>query len=651
MVSHRKVILEDLGRVMKISAPCISGDGAKIVFSVTKAKINEDRYVTQIYLMNIDDEPCQITNEGSQNRNPLWAPSGLELSYISNVSGKPALRRLQIKEGLSEEICSPGGSITSQEWSLDSKRILFLARTSQGESSSSDVLVIRRLPYKFDGSGWLRDTWNHLYVVDVNGGGLVQVTEGEYDVSSATWAPDGNRIAYIANKSENADITAKNDVWIYDLKKKSHKKITDGEKALKSLSFSPDGGSWLAMIGNTRKYGLATKNDIYIINIFSGEERNLTSSFISKVGDSVSGGTGASRGSSLVWSKDSREIYFLNAMDGNMNLYKVNLDSTEVVLVSDTAKSMQSFSFSTDQTIMAFLSTDILSPSEVWVKDFKGTRKQSSFNDQLFDELRLSRGKKFILKASDGVPVDCWYYDPVENTEKKCPMVLLVKGGPHMSGWGNALSLQVQLLAANGYAVLLTNERGTGGYGEKFAKTARAVFYGQREYQDIMEAVDYVEEKYPIDAERLNVMGYSRGGFLTNWIITHTDRFNSAITAGGFSDVYSFFSTGDYMHVWCEKNYEGTPWDDEELYMSKSPLRFVKNVTTPTLIMHAMEDYRASVTQAEQLYVTLRRLRKETEMILFPGESHSLPRASSPKHMKEYHYHMLRWFDKFNKKI
>ena len=648
MVSTRKIHLEDLGRVRKVSAPRISGDGERLVFSVTESEGDANRYVTQIYLMDIDGEPRQITNEGSNNRNPLWAPSGSEISYISNASGKPALRRLRIKEGLSDEVCSMEGSISLPEWSPDSKRILFLARTSQGELKNNDVLVIRRLPYKFNGLGWLRDTWNHLFVVDTNGGEPVQVTEGEYDVSSATWAPDARRIAYIANKSENADITAKNDVWIYDFEKKSHSKITDGKRALKSLAFSPDDGSWLAMIGNTRRYGLATKNDIYAINLLSGEERNLTSDFVSKVGDSVSGGTGASRGSGLVWSKDSREIYFLNAMDGNMNLYKANLDSAEVELVSDTSRSMQSFSFSKDKTVMAFLSTDIMSPSEVWVRDSKGIRKQSSFNDDLFDELSLSRGEKFTLKASDGVPVDCWYYSPVESTEDECPMVLLVKGGPHMSGWGNALSVQVQLLAANGYAVLLTNERGTGGYGEEFARTARAVFYGQREYQDIMEAVDHVEEKYPVDTERLNVMGYSRGGFLTNWIITHTDRFNSAITAGGFSDVYSFFSTGDYMHVWCEKNYEGTPWDDEELYMSKSPLRYVKNVTTPTLIMHAMEDYRASVTQAEQLYVSLKRLRKETEMILFPGENHSLPRASSPQHLKEYHSHMLRWFDRFN---
>jgi len=218
-----------------------------------------------------------------------------------------------------------------------------------------------------------------------------------------------------------------------------------------------------------------------------------------------------------------------------------------------------------------------------------------------------------------------------------------------MACWGNAFYLQVQILCANGYAVLLTNERGTGGYGEEFAKIARAKYYGQREYEDIMEAVDYVLKYYPVDESRLNIMGYSRGGFLTNWIISHTDRFKSAITAGGFCDVYSFFSTGDYMHIWCEKNYEGTPWQDEEMYMAKSPIRYVKNINTPTMIIHAMEDYRSSVTQAEQLYVSLKRLRKETELILFPGENHGLPRASSPNHMQEYYKHMLRWFNKYNK--
>jgi dipeptidyl aminopeptidase/acylaminoacyl peptidase len=144
-------------------------------------------------------------------------------------------------------------------------------------------------------------------------------------------------------------------------------------------------------------------------------------------------------------------------------------------------------------------------------------------------------------------------------------------------------------------------------------------------------------------------MGYSRGGFLTNWIISHTDQFNSAISAGGFCDVYSFYSTGDYMHIWCEKNYEALPWTDEELYMSKSPIRYCEEIKTPLLIIHALEDYRSSVTQAEQLYVTLKRLGKETEMVLFPKENHNLPRSSSPSHMLEYYNHMLRWFDKYNK--
>jgi acylaminoacyl-peptidase len=295
------------------------------------------------------------------------------------------------------------------------------------------------------------------------------------------------------------------------------------------------------------------------------------------------------------------------------------------------------------------LATNHLNASEIWVRDTERTRKVTSFNDRFFEKLDLSMPEKFVFKASDGIPIECWFYQNMDQKNERGPLMLLIKGGPHMACWGNAFNLQAQILASNGYSVLLTNERGTGGYGEEFARTAMAKYYGQREYQDIMEAVDYVLKHYPVDEERLNVMGYSRGGFLTNWIVTHTDRFRSAITAGGFSNVYSFYSTGDNIHVWCEKNYEDVPWNNEELYMSKSPIRYVKNVTTPTLIMHAMEDYRSSVTQAEQLYVSLKRLRKDTELILFPGENHSLPRASSPQHMIEYHRHVLRWLDKYNR--
>jgi acylaminoacyl-peptidase len=645
MYVKRKFRIEDFCALRTISSPELSPDGSSIVFSVTYPLCFENRYTTQIYIMALDGKPSQLTIEGSNNLNPIWSPSGTYIVFISNLGGEPGLWKISPEGGIPEKLGGVGENLTSPLLSPFFDRILFLSWVPQGEPHHSDVQVIRRLPYKIDDLGFLGNKWRHLFLVDAERGEANQVTEGEYNVSAASWSPDGRKIAYLANKSENAPFTRKNDIWVTDLKVVDHEKLTDGSRSFRSLSYSPD-GKWLASIGNTERYGLATKNDIYALNLESEEELNLTAEFDSKIGDSVIGGTGVAVDISPVWTPDSKAVYFLTAMRGNGNLYKVSLDS-EVELASDALSTIQSYSFSKDQRVMAFLATDMVSPSEIWVKEGDHTRRLTGFNDGLLGRVQLSKGEKFTFKASDGVPVDGWFYMSVESVEGKGPMVLIVKGGPHMSCYGNAFSFPAQVLAANGFSVLYTNERGSGGYGEKFAKTARARFYGEREFRDIMEAVDYVIYNYPVDGDRLGITGYSRGGFLTNWTITHTDRFKAAVAAGSFCDNYSLFGTGWENHIWCEKNFEGTPWDDEELYLSKSPLRYVKNATTPTMIIHALQDKRASVTQAEQLYVSLKRLGKEVELVLFPGEEHSLPRKSTPKHMMEYHQHILRWFNRF----
>jgi dipeptidyl aminopeptidase/acylaminoacyl peptidase len=647
MKDSGKFRLADLISIRRVSGPRTSPDGTKVVFSVRDAVYQEDRYNTQLYMAEIDGEIVQLTNGTHSSRSPVWAPNSEMIAFISDLGNKTNIWTLK-PGNKAKKIMDFDSGVTTLRWSPSGDKLLFTTRVSEGEKKDSDVLVIDRLPYKFNGLGFLGDTWNHLFILEIGTQNVNQITNGTFNITKPIWNNDGSKIAYLANKTNEAEIGVKNDVWVVDLETQTHEKITEGNMSYNNVSFSPN-GKWIAVNGNNRKYGLATKNDIYIIDLDSKKDTNLTHHFISKIGDNTSGGTGFDFQADLVWSPDSKAIYFLNAMNGKKNLYKVSVETREVTQVLETPRSIHSFSFSHDQDVLSILATDMMNPSEIWVSHKGDLKRLTNCNDQLIEETEISLGEKFIHVASDGVPIECWYYKPIENNEKHMPLVLLIKGGPHMSGWGNAFYPRVQLLTANGYAVLLTNERGTGGYGEEFAKTARAKFYGQREYQDIMEVVDYVVESYPVDPDRLNVMGYSRGGFLTNWIITHTSRFNSAITAGGFCDVYSFFSTGDYMHVWCEKNYEGTPWDDEELYMKKSPIRYIENITTPTLIMHAMQDYRASVTQAEQLYVSMKRLRKEVEMVLFPGENHSLQRNSSPKHLYEYNKHMLRWFDKYNK--
>jgi len=646
MSNKRRVRVDDFCELRQVSAPHVSPDGSRVAFSVTDPICAENRYITQLFLADLYGNVRQLTNAGTDNREPVWSPSGREIAFLSNADGTSSLWKITPDQGIRKKMVSVGENLSPPIWSPDSRRILFLSRVLQGPPKQSDVIVIRTLPYKFDGLGFLNDKWNHLFVVDENGANLQQLTEGEYNIMAAAWLPDGSKIAYLAGKGEHREFSYRNDVWITDLKKATHERLTDSTRYFHSLSFSPD-GRHLAYIARTWKYGLASKTDTYARDLETNKEVNLTAEFNSKIGDTISGGTSFVVDPSPVWSSSSDSIFFLTTVGGNADLYKVEVDSHKVSIVTDTTRTIQSYSFSQDGKVMAFLATDIVDPSEIWISKEGYARKLTKFNDGLIEQLELSKGTKFTFTASDNVPIDGWFYPPVDSTRSPYPMVLILKGGPHTWCYGNAFSFQAQLLAAEGFATLYTNERGSGGYGEEFARTARAKFYGEREFQDIMEAVDYVLGIFDVDKERLGITGYSRGGFLTNWTITHTDRFKAAVTAGGISDFYSFYGIGDEMHIWCEENFEGTLWDSEELYRAKSPLRYVKNVKTPAMIIHAQQDYRSSVTQAEELYVALKSLGKEAELIIFPNENHGLPRTSAPLHLIEYHQHVIRWFRKY----
>jgi len=644
---RRKLRFEDFCRIRQVSGPQVSPEGGEIAFSVTDPVCSQNRYATRLYVMGLEGRVRQLAANGSDNRNPIWAPSGTRIAFISNVDGEEGLWTVSPEGETSTKVVSRGENLSSPSWSRDSRRILFLSRVPQGDTSQSDVLVIKTLPYKFDGFGFLKNRWSHLFVVNENGGELKQVTEGEYSVTAAAWNADGSKIAYLAAKGERREFSYRNDVWLADVKSGDSERLTDGERYFQSLSFSPD-GKWLAYLGRKRTYGLATKTDIYVLNLDTNEELNLTDEFNSKIGDTVASGTSSVTDPSPVWTMDSGGVYFLTAMNGVADLYEVSLKSKKVRCLTDGERTIQSYSFSKDQTVLSFLATDMVSPSEIWVAVKGHTHKLTSFNAPLVEELELSNGQKFTFAASDGVPVQCWFYPPVRPAKReRSPMILVLKGGPHTWCYGDAFSFQAQILAAEGYAVLYTNERGSGGYGEEFARTARARFYGEREFQDLMEAIDYAIHNFQVDPTRLGITGYSRGGFLTNWAITHTHRFKAAVSAGGISDFYSFYGTGDEMHIWCEENFEATPWDDEELYLSKSPIRYVKNATTPTMIIHAQQDHRSSVTQAEEFYTALKRLGKETELVVFPSENHGLPRASQPQHLIEYHRQVVRWFKKY----
>ncbi|HUV33802.1 MAG TPA: S9 family peptidase, partial [Candidatus Desulfaltia sp.] len=321
----------------------------------------------------------------------------------------------------------------------------------------------------------------------------------------------------------------------------------------------------------------------------------------------------------------------------------------EVTWVTEGKMSVGGFSLDAAGEVVVYTATDDATPSELYALGGGGARKVTDMNRGLLKQLKWVPPEEFWFTASDGVNVQGWIVKPHGYAEgEKYPTVLQIHGGPRGAyGYGvTAASHEFQVLAASGCAVVYTNPRGSTGFGEEFA-AAISGHWGERDYLDLMEAMDHVLDSYGyVDASRLGVAGGSYGGYMTNWIIGHTDRFRAAVTMRSISNWYSMWGTSDISYRSHEVTWGKRPWDNLEEVMAKSPITFMGNVKTPTLIIHSEEDYRCPMEQDEQLFTALKVLGVPTEFVRFPNEPHGLSRTGKPKHRVERLQHIVRWFDR-----
>jgi dipeptidyl aminopeptidase/acylaminoacyl peptidase len=356
----------------------------------------------------------------------------------------------------------------------------------------------------------------------------------------------------------------------------------------------------------------------------------------------------------VVWSPDSTHVYVTFPHHGGGHIHGVSMEG-EVEPLTEGKMNVGTFSMDDSGTIFAFNANNAMTPTELWVMGEDGSKKRTEMNRGLLRKLRLSEPEEFWFTASDGVDVQGWIARPYEFEEgEKYPTLIEVHGGPR-SAYGfklDAAEHEFQVLADHGYAVVYTNPRASIGYGEQFAGLISG-HWGERDYQDILEATDYVIENYGfVDPERVGVLGGSYGGFMTNWIVGHTDRYKAAVTQRSISNWYSFHGTSDigWMTLPTHELVNGKdPWDDLELCMEKSPITYVKNVKTPLLIIHSENDYRCPMEQGEQLFIALKKLGRTVEFVRFPEEPHGLSRTGKPKHRVERLQHIVRWFDRYLK--
>jgi dipeptidyl aminopeptidase/acylaminoacyl peptidase len=657
LAKRKPVGIKDLFKLRLVSDARISPDGRRVAFVHTAFDYEKDEYVSDIWLADVKSGASQqFTSGRGKDKGPRWSPDGKRLLFTSTPpvkdgeeKKKPQLYIIEVAGGEARKLTDIKMGVEAPRWSPDGKQILFMSPT-QPEAPKGDVKHITRLSYKFNGKGFFPGVYRHVFTIPLKGGKAKQVTKGEWKIDGAEWI--GSDILFYGNVEPDAD---KEDYdHIYRVGAKGEPiQLTQGTwsiygagAGMMGVCPSPDGKE-IAFAGHDYRRSGATKADIWVMPAGGGAAKKITEGYEPDLGVHMSSDVRiGSLDYTPLWLGDGY-IYFTSNFSGVSFLSRVKAKGGKVErLVGEVDHSMESWSL-TDKDHIAYTTLATTRPCDLWFRVEGKDRRVTDFNKKWIEGLDLRPHERFAFKSSGGHTVEGWIMKPSGwRKGKKYPMAVEIHGGPR-GVFGNALMHEHQVLAGKGYAVMYINPWGSGGYTEDYQANLPG-HYGEQDYADIMEAVDYCVKNYPwVDGERTACLGGSYGGYMTNWIVTHTTRFKAAVTMRSISNWVSFFGTSDIGWTFGKREMKGTPWDNEEEFMTKSPIRYVKNVKTPTLIIHSEEDYRCPMEQGEQFYTALKYLGVPTEFVRFPGENHELSRSGKPKHREARLEHVLRWFEKY----
>ena len=658
MVIKRGVEAEDLYQLKSVVNPQFSPDGQSFVYVQTMIEKETDEYQAHLFYQTLESsgQPFQWTFGKGRNHTPRWSPDGTQVAFVSNRTGKNQLYLLSVKGGEARQVTSLISGASSPVWSPDGTKLAFTISLTpdqtifdKEEEKKQEKLVpleVSKMKYKSDGEGFWRGHYKQIAMVNVETGELTQLTTGHYDASLYGWSPDGKVLAVGADRAEEDDLSFNEDVYFLDIDRKELTPVTDGTGYFGNASWSPD-GKYLAMFGHKREFENATHSKIWLYEMATKTLSCLTSEWEGLPGDYMVGDFHQGAVSpGLLWTSDSKGFYFIGTDHGSTNIYFGD-SSGEIRPVYVGEQHVYGLSVHSDsQKALAAISK----PDQIGdlfllsLNDDRTIEKLTNVNESALNGLLLSKPEMFEYKGANGWDVQGWLMKPAHFEEgTKYPLILEIHGGPHAM-YGNTYMNEFQILAGKGYAVLYVNPRGSHGYGQEFVNAVRGD-YGGGDYQDIMLAVDYVLDQYDfIDETRLGVTGGSYGGFMTNWIVGHTNRFKAAVTQRSISNWISFYGVSDIGYYFSEWQI-GADLSDFETLWKHSPLAYIKNVETPLLILHSEKDYRCPIEQGEQLFIALKRLGKETKFVRFPEENHELSRSGKPNLRRDRLNYIADWFE------
>src|SRR5215472_13025812 len=674
----RSITIEDLYQFKFLSRPRISPDGQHVAFVVTTIDERKHEYRSSIWVVpSAGGEVRRFTAGPAKTYNPAWSPDGRWLAFVSEREGetsgkddkeqkkqgkgKPQLWLIPTDGGEARQLTFMQHGAANPVWSPDSKQLLFNAAVGPADEETEEgkplprARVINNLWYRLDGVGFIYERRQHLFLVDVAGGEPQQLTDGDWDDGDAAWSPDGTHITFTSSRAE--------DRWrlpcadLYTLTIESGKAgtlqcLTNGTISCSSPSWSPDCKT-LAFLASL-KLRSGNHIDLYTIdaNAVQGSATCLTSEFEGTCMDWTNSDMGDEHLlPAPVWSADGKTLYTLASHRGASRIYAIPTSGAGSEPLTLTPGNVHARDFSADKSTdkLSLLIGSATRAPEIFVCSTVSPSELhpvTGFNDALFSEFTLATPEYMSYTGEDGWPMDGWILKPQDfDPKKKYPLIVEIHGGPNTQ-YGYGFFHEMQVLVAAGYVVLYTNPRGSCGYGRDFALAVRGA-WGLKDSLDIMAGVDTLLQKGYIDEQRMGVTGGSYGGFMTNWLVGHNDRFKAAVTQRSVVNLASDFGSCDFGWSFADEELEATPWEDLDRYMRMSPITYVKNIHTPLLIIHSEQDLRCSIEQAEQLFASLKYLGREVLLVRFEGQSHGLSRGGHPKLRLERLRHILGWFEKY----
>ena len=642
--AKRPLRATDIFRVRDVRDPQISPDGKWVAYTVTIADSARDKNDTDVWMASWDGkENVRITSSKDGENVPRWSPDGRYLSFISSRDGGKGgqVWLLDRRGGEATRLTEIKGGVSAYDWSPDATRLALIIEDPDDEPSSDSSkakapkpIVLDRYHFKQDVQGYLGNKRSHLYVFDVAAKKLDTLTAGKYDETNPSWSPDGKSIAFVSDRSPDPDKSINTDIYVIDARPGAQmRRVTtfegDDNNGGSRLAWSPDGKSIAYVRGGSTTFTIYDQYRLAVVPAAGGEPRILTEALDRPV-------------SSPRWTADGTALLFLVTDDRTQYVARVKATGGPIEKLTNGPRVITSVALGAGKiAVLASTSTEM---PEVHALENGALRPLTHQNDAWLSEIQLGVTEGIEFKTPDGADVHAVMTRPAK-ASGKLPTLLRIHGGP--TGQDQySFNFERELFAANGYAVVSPNYRGSNGRGEKFMN-AIAGDWGNKEVVDVLAATDYVVSKGVADPDRLGIGGWSYGGITTDYTIATTPRFKAAISGAGSALQTSMYGVDQYV-----LQYEtelGPPWKNPDAWMKVSyPFFHADRIKTPTLFMSGEKDFNVPTAGSEQMYQALKSLGIDTQLVIYPSSFHGI---TLPSYRVDRLERYLKWYDRYLKPV